>query len=510
MQIVRDQNIINEQMEQLIKNLSKHKEKGFDYKQKINKNNENNNIYKKNQYKFRIIKNNTDNENQLWRIFLQSELECKINIDNTNTVLLYNDDIYYLCRDLNHKITGANNHEIQDYVKNYFVENNSHLLFEINNNKYLKICQLNQDQSQIIAEILEIIREMKTVKKEYKEKLPKKSHENSSIGTYNSVIENTINILKHFKQLIFTGPPGTSKTYLAQQLAISYIDENEELDEKDLIDIRYKELLEQEQINLVQFHPSYNYEDFVRGISVSTTNYNKIKYETVDKVFARMCEKANHDYNNRYVLIIDEINRANLSAVFGELIYALEYRGKEVDTPYSINGNNNLCIPKNLYIIGTMNTADRSIGHIDYAVRRRFAFVPVLPDSNILLKEGEFLFNSVQNLFKYDKNNSVSLSFDFHPDDVQPGHTYFMVTDKLEEDIQNKEQLHRALAIKFAYQVYPLLREYYKDGVLVKNDYNSGLNIKLGNETINIVSLETPENIIRKVEEVLKTFNKFR
>src|SRR5690606_14650101 len=80
-----------------------------------------------------------------------------------------------------------------------------------------------------------------------------------------------------------------------------------------------------------------------------------------------------------YVLIIDEINRANLSSVLGELIYALEYRGEEVQSMYAVDGSNKLILPPNLYIIGTMNTADRSVGHIDYAIKRRFAFVDVLP-----------------------------------------------------------------------------------------------------------------------------------
>src|SRR5690606_7139407 len=87
-----------------------------------------------------------------------------------------------------------------------------------------------------------------------------------------------------------------------------------------------------------------------------------------------------------YVLIIDEINRANLPAVLGELIYALEYRGEGVDSMYDLDGDTSIILPPNLYIIGTMNTADRSVGHIDYAIRRRFAFVEVLPSAEVINK----------------------------------------------------------------------------------------------------------------------------
>ena len=122
--------------------------------------------------------------------------------------------------------------------------------------------------------------------------------------------------------------------------------------------------------------------------------FDKYKYEEPVK---------KQDLKN-YVLIIDEINRANLSSVLGELIYALEYRDEAVDSMYEVDGSNKITLPPNLYIIGTMNTADRSVGHIDYAIRRRFAFVDVLPRD--LSSEGcEFnsdLFKKVSQLFIKD------------------------------------------------------------------------------------------------------------
>lgn len=128
--------------------------------------------------------------------------------------------------------------------------------------------------------------------------------------------------------------------------------------------------------DIVQFHPSYGYEDFIRGIKVSTKpGSDTILYETVNKVLGNIAELAKKHKKTKFFLIIDEINRANLATVFGELIYGLEYRTEPVATPYSVNNNNRISMPDNLYIIGTMNTADKSIGGIDYAIRRRFHFL---------------------------------------------------------------------------------------------------------------------------------------
>ncbi len=158
-----------------------------------------------------------------------------------------------------------------------------------------------------------------------------------------------------------------------------------------------------------------------------------------------------------YVLIIDEINRANLSSVLGELIYALEYRGEPVESMYEMeDGGNTIILPENLYIIGTMNTADRSVGQIDYAIRRRFAFVDVLPkvlDETTLdagLKFNTEKFNAVAKLFVGDNNH---LSEEFKSKDVQLGHSYFIYKDG-EFDLNLK------------HEIKPILREYVADGIL--------------------------------------------
>lgn len=166
-----------------------------------------------------------------------------------------------------------------------------------------------------------------------------------------------------------------------------------------------------------------------------------------------------------YVLVIDEINRANLSSVLGELIYALEYRGEEVESMYSVDDSllkNKLIVPPNLYIIGTMNTADRSVGHIDYAIRRRFAFVDVLPKE--LLDDEEIYFNTtdfnkVSALF-----NKTNVSKEFEIDAVQIGHSYFIVKKEDAKDEAEKDDLFR---IKMDYEIKPILLEYERDGILI-------------------------------------------
>ena len=255
----------------------------------------------------------------------------------------------------------------------------------------------------------------------------------------------TLALLNQFGQVILSGPPGTGKTRLALHAASASIlgDANAEVlpIEKD------------SQFALVQFHPSYNYEDFVRGIRVTTDDNNNVVYETVNRVFGDMAKRAAQKPQEKHVLVIDEINRANVSAVLGELIYGLEYRGKEVQTPYKVDGKTGLVIPENLQIIGTMNTADRTIGQIDYAVRRRFAFVHCPPDKSVVESEGGV---RASEFFKMVDNVFAHLSADYDKEDVCIGHSYFLA-DGVE------------LANKIIYQVVSILREYLKDGVLKKD-----------------------------------------
>lgn len=221
------------------------------------------------------------------------------------------------------------------------------------------------------------------------------------------------------------------------------------------------------EVKLVQFHPAYSYEDFVRGISVKSAANSQISYAVEDRILAKFAGEAEDNPSVNYVLIIDEINRANLPSVLGELIYALEYRfdpenptETTVDSLYELDGDRELRLPKNLIIIGTMNSADRSVGHIDYAIRRRFAFVDVQADENVIdLQSGKSLFAEVKALFidPESDEHSIYLSNDIYPKDVMPGHSYFMASDV------NKLQL------RLEYEIKPLLMEYVKDGILNQN-----------------------------------------
>lgn len=162
-------------------------------------------------------------------------------------------------------------------------------------------------------------------------------------------------------QAILYGPPGTGKTYMAERLAKHLVGGGDGFAE------------------LVQFHPAYAYEDFVQGIRPKTADGGGLSYPTVPGRFLEFCAEATQR-RDRCVLIIDEINRANLARVFGELMYLLEYRDREVP----LAGGGTLQIPDNVCVIGTMNTADRSIALVDHALRRRFAFLALYPNYEVL------------------------------------------------------------------------------------------------------------------------------
>lgn len=153
----------------------------------------------------------------------------------------------------------------------------------------------------------------------------------------------------------------------------------------------------------------------------------------------------------------------------GELIYALEYRGKGIEGMYSKTESDKIILPPNLYIIGTMNTADRSVGHIDYAIRRRFAFVDVLPTCLDGDDFDETLFKNVKALFTIDEyvTRSPYLSSEFDPKDVALGHSYFIQQyEKDAEGIDDKSKPYD-FSLRLEYEIKPILREYIKDGILI-------------------------------------------
>jgi len=171
-------------------------------------------------------------------------------------------------------------------------------------------------------------------------------------------LQRLVDILGARRQLILYGPPGTGKTWLARRIGSHAFDS--------------------ESVRLVQFHPSYTYEDFVEGYR-PTTEAGVLTYSLARGPLRELSARAATHPEQPHLLIIDEINRGNLPKIFGELYFLLEYRDEPLRLQYSSDVEFRL--PPNLYVIGTMNTADRSIALLDAALRRRFAFIELSPDS---------------------------------------------------------------------------------------------------------------------------------
>lgn len=178
-------------------------------------------------------------------------------------------------------------------------------------------------------------------------------------------VNELIDVLNVKSQVILYGPPGTGKTFLAQEIA--------------------EALAGTQQVTLVQFHPSYAYEDFFEGYRPAGGADGGVSLQLVPGPFRKVVDLARANPTQPYFLIIDEINRANLAKVFGELYFLLEYRDRSIDLLYSSGESGPaFSLPANVYIIGTMNTADRSIALVDAAMRRRFGFLSLHPEDENL------------------------------------------------------------------------------------------------------------------------------
>lgn len=262
------------------------------------------------------------------------------------------------------------------------------------------------------------------------------------------------------RNIIFEGPPGTGKTYTAHKVIKGLLGENWK-------NLQFHKLDDYSEgaWEIVQFHPNYSFEDFVRGLVAEPTDHG-VTFLARDKIFAQMCQKAEENPKKKFALIIDEINRGDLSKILGELIYALEYRGESVSLLYGIRKNDGeentgLTVPDNLFIIGTMNTADRSIALVDYAIRRRFSFVKMNPEREVVINYPWFADDNVRNraLLMYDKTQQL---FEDDNEEYRLGHTYFICGN-----LTNTGGLEE-LDFKLQYQVKPILLEYVKEGILEK------------------------------------------
>jgi len=221
------------------------------------------------------------------------------------------------------------------------------------------------------------------------------------------------------------------------------------------------------QISFITFHQSYSYEDFVEGIRPEISDdSDTISYRIKDGIFKQICKKAKQDPQNNYVFIIDEINRGNISKIFGELITLLEenkrFGEKEeltVHLPYS---DEEFVVPNNLYIIGTMNSTDKSIALVDVALRRRFYFERIDPISSLIQNSvAKKFFSEINKIIRALKNP-----------DYQIGHSYFMKIPESDED-------YKELKNVFITQILPLIEEYFY------NDWEALATI-LGRDSINV------------------------
>lgn len=256
-------------------------------------------------------------------------------------------------------------------------------------------------------------------------------------------------ILRIKKNIILQGVPGVGKTFVAKRIAFSM------MGVKDV-----------ERVMMVQFHQSYSYEDFIMGFRPSTDGF-----ELKRGAFYNFCKKAEIDGDNDYFFIIDEINRGNLSKIFGELFMLIENdkSGVSLQLLYS---DEKFSVPKNIYIIGMMNTADRSLAMLDYALRRRFAFFEIKPG---FTTDGFREYRMSLENEKFDKliacveslNNVIS-NDESLGDGFCIGHSYFcnLLPDTINDQI---------LSGIVEYELIPLLKEYWFDEPTKVKDWSSNL-----------------------------------
>jgi 5-methylcytosine-specific restriction protein B len=248
-----------------------------------------------------------------------------------------------------------------------------------------------------------------------------------------------VELLFRKKNIILQGAPGVGKTFLARKIAYQLIGQ-----------------MKDENIETVQFHQSYSYEDFMQGIRPTTSGEFKVR----NGIFYNFCVRARGNAEETYVFIIDEINRGNLSKIFGELMMLIESDKRSpryaLKLTYSEDDSPKFYVPENVYIIGCMNTADRSIAIVDYALRRRFAFCSIEPELGDSFKE--FLCSELSKEFvnnicnKLNRVNSIIRETPSLGKGLEIGHSYFCQISSVDDEDEWWKSVCK-------YEIFPYLQE---------------------------------------------------